>query len=204
MTFIVRDAELAKQLRARRERSEGTFYDEVWNGVYIVSPAPNWDHQSIAAELISILVPLVKTPGRGTVFNGFNVSERAAGWKKNYRVPDVVVIYNENPGKNRVTHFQGGPDFLVEILSPNDKARKKLDFYAKLGVREVLILGRKPWAVELYRFADGRLTLVETSTANGSELVRSEVVPLSFRLVPGQDRPGLEVRSQDGGQTWVI
>jgi Uma2 family endonuclease len=39
-------------------------------------------------------------------------------------------------------YFDRGPDAVVEIHSPGDEAYEKLDFYAKVGVREVWIVDR--------------------------------------------------------------
>jgi Uma2 family endonuclease len=43
---------------------------------------------------------------------------------------------------DRNEYFDGGPDAVVEIHSPGDEAYDKLDFYAKLNVREVWIIDR--------------------------------------------------------------
>ncbi len=40
---------------ARRQEMGADQYDEVWNGVYVMSPWPNDEHQSIATRLTSIL-----------------------------------------------------------------------------------------------------------------------------------------------------
>jgi Uma2 family endonuclease len=98
----------------------------------------------------------------------------------------------------------GGPDLAIEILSEGDLARSKLDFYAKVNTRELLILDRDDWALELYRLIDGRLDLVGNSTPDRPEILSSQVLPLTFRLVPGQGRPTLELCRHDGAQVWQI
>ena len=60
------------------------------------------------------------------IFPGCNVSDRPKRWKKNYRCPDVAVFLPGNPAEDRETHWFGGPDFAVEILSPYDRSREKL------------------------------------------------------------------------------
>ncbi len=84
---------------------------------------------------------------------------RPSDWTKNYRCPDVLVFLPGNPAEDRGTHWLGGPDFAVEIMSRGDRSRKKLDFYAKVGVRELLLIDRRPWKLELYRRHDDRLEL---------------------------------------------
>jgi Uma2 family endonuclease len=106
--------------------------------------------------------------------------------------------------KNCDTHWMGGPDFTIEIVSPKDRSRQKLDFYASLGVRELLIIDRYPWSIELYRLEGGKLTDSVKSTMTGSEVLVSQVVPLSFRLVAGGVRPNIEVTHRDGVQKWLV
>jgi hypothetical protein len=92
----------------------------------------------------------------------------------------------------------------VEIISEDDRSREKLSFYAAVGVRELLLIDRDPWALELYRLRDGELDGVGRSTLDRPDTLLSTVVPLSFRLVPGDAHPRIEVTRADGGQGWVI
>ena len=91
------------------------------------------------------------------------------------------------------THWLGGPDFAVEILSPGDPAREKLDFYAKVNVRELLIIDRSPWQLDLYRLAEASARLGRHVDAGRARRSRPEVLPLMFRLVPDEPRPTIEV-----------
>ncbi|MCH7988662.1 MAG: Uma2 family endonuclease [Planctomycetes bacterium] len=110
---------------------------------------------------------------------------------------DVAVYLND-------THWYGGPDFAVEIISPNDRAREKLEFYAKVNTRELLIVDRDPWALELYRLQDKKLVLAGKSTLDDAAVLSSEVVPLSWQLVAGDKRPKIEVTHADGKQSWTV
>ena len=206
MTMIIVDRAFAAKLRAEREMADGNNYDEVWDGVYIVSPFPNNEHQEIATLLCFAFVSLVSIPGMGIVYDGVNVSDREEGWRLNYRVPDAGVFLRGNPAKDCGTHWCGGPDFAVEILSPHDMAREKLPFYAAIGVRELLIIGRDPWTLELYRLDAGELTLVAQSSLDQSEVITSAVLPLALRLVAGPDaeRPRIEVTGTDGPEHWLV
>ena len=204
MPVLVNDPILAAQIRSDREKTDGARHDEVWDGVYVMSPLPNIEHQVLAARLWRIIDAIVEEAGNGLAINGVNVSDREEGWVDNFREPDVAVVLTGNPAKNCGTHWCGGPDFLVEILSPNDLAREKRPFYAKIGVRELLIVDRDPWALELYRLEEGDLALAGRSTVEEPEPLTSMVLPLDFRLVAGTDRPMIEVRRTDGSQTWTI
>ena len=177
----------------------------MWEGIYVMSPTANLRTSVLRAGTdlrLSRIVDLDR--GGRDVLPGLNVSDRVKGWHKNYRIPDVAVYLAGNPARNCGTHMCGGPDFAVEILSEGDLARSKLDFYAKVNTRELLLLDRDPWALELYRLTEGRLELVGISTPDKAEVLTSQVMPLTFRLVQGQDRPTLELCRLDGDQAWRI
>jgi Uma2 family endonuclease len=157
-----------------------------------MNPLPNDAHQEIQLRLGSVLVDVVDGPRLGKVRAGVNVSDREADWDKNYRCPDVVVYLNDTKAVNHNTFWHGGPDFAVEIVSPSDRSREKLNFYAKVGTRELLIVDRKPWALELYRLEDETLTRVGKSTLAKRDWLTSEVASLKFRLVAGKSRPEIE------------
>jgi len=204
MPVLVNDPVLAAHLRAEREKSDGAQHDEVWDGVYIMSPLPGNEHQTISSRLWLVFHTIVEETGSGIAFNGLNVSDREEGWLENFREPDVGVFLAGNPAKDCGSHWCGGPDLVVEVLSPNDMAREKRPFYARIGVRELLIVDRDPWVLELYRLEEGDLALAARSTAEEPEPLPSVILPLVFRLVPGTDRPKIEVRRTDGSQTWTI
>jgi Uma2 family endonuclease len=137
------------------------------------------------------------------IYPSINISDRPDRWRKNFRCPDAAVFLPGNPAENRGAYWLGGPDFLIEILSPGDRARRKLPFYAKVGVREALIVDRNPWRLELHRRLDDRFLLAGTSSPSDPEPIPSNVLPLSFRLVPGDPRPSIEVLRHDGARWFV-
>ncbi len=204
MTVLVLDPGVARRLKAERERTGADRYDEVWDGVYVMTPLPNDEHQALVAMLVSILQEVIGWPGLGQVRPGVNVSDREKGWEKNYRGPDVVVFLEGTRAKNFGTHWCGGPDFVIEIISPKDRSRDKLAFYAKIGTRELLLVDRKPWALELYRWRDGQLELVGKSTPRGKTVLASQVVPLTFRLRANGDRPRIEVVAPKARRRWLV
>ena len=124
--------------------------------------------------------------------------------KHNYRSPDVVVFLNDTKAENCDTHWFGGPDFAVEIVSPGDRSREKFEFYANVGVRELLLIDREPWRLELFRLQEGKLVEVGRSTVKEPRQLASEVAPLDLRLVPGEQRPQIEVVHHDGEQAWTV
>jgi Uma2 family endonuclease len=203
MPMMVLDPAEQRRLKARRKLTGADRFDEVWDGVYMMSPVANNEHQSLALQLCFAVAEVVRMPEEAMIFPGCNVSDRETGWTKNYRCPDVAVFLKGNPAKDCDTHWFGGPDFAVEVVSPNDRSRDKLDFYAKVGVRELLILDRKPWRLELYRLAEGSLDPAGTASVKKPAELASVVLPLSFSLQDAKPRPKLRVRAR-GGKTWTI
>ena len=201
MVLVVLDREAERRMIRRRRAIGADRHDEVWNGVYMMSPDPDNRHQSLVSDLIHYFrLALGNVPGI-QVFPGTNISDRREGWEKNYRVPDVTVFLPGNSAEDMGTFWHGGPDFAVEIISPYDRARKKLDFYAKVGVRELLLIDRKPWSLELYRLEEGRLNRVVVA-ASGT--LTSLVLPLRFALIPAAPHPRIAIFDADDGRQWLI
>ena len=204
MVAVIHDPWLEQKIIAERQASGADRYDAVWEGVYIMTPLANNEHQKLVTAISRILYEVIVESESGDVFAGTNVSDREDDWKQNYRCPDVAVYLNDTHAENRDSHWYGGPDFAVEIISPNDRAREKLDFYAKVNTRKLLIVDRDPWALELYRLQDKQLVPAGKSTLDDSTVLSSEVVPLSWQLIPGDKSPKIEVSHTDGEQRWSI
>ena len=77
-------------------------------------------------------------------------------------------------------------------------------FRLPVGTRELLIIDRDPWAVELLRLAEGQLVSVGRSTVEDPRTIESAVVPLAFRLEANTPRPRLIVAQPDAGRSWTI
>ncbi len=204
MAIVVLNPDVEKRLLAEREAEDQSQYDEVWDGVYIMGPLPNDEHQDIVGGLSGVFSIVIQWAGLGLVRPGVNISDREADWLQNYREPDVAVFLNGTRARNLGTHWVGGPDFAVEILSPGDWTRRKLPFYADVGTRELLLVDRDPWTLELYRLQGGEWTLAGTSTPERPDELASAVLPLSFRLMPAEGRPQIEVAHHDGQQSWRV
>ena len=205
MKMMILDDRVSDDLIARRKKLGIDKHDEVWDGVYVMSPLASNPHQEIVVTLSAALFEVVHEPGLGKVFPGANVSDRHADWEHNYRCPDVVVVMAGGAAVDRGTHWQGGPDFLVEVRSPGDDTITKLPFYAAIGVREVLVADRDTREPTLYRLARKKLAPVPPAGANGNAALASEVVPLSFRRAEKKGRAVLEIRRTAGRKkTWAV
>jgi hypothetical protein len=107
---------------------------------------------------------------------------------------------NNTTAKFHGTHWEGGPDFAVEVASDNDHTWEKLAFYAKVKTRELLIVDRKPWKLTLLRLADDQMVGVGESTLLVSKELRSDVIPFQFRLVNRPYGPAIEIQNRVDGQ----
>jgi len=204
MAILVTDRWLEERLKAEREVSGANRYDEVWEGVYMMTPMPNSEHQGIVIQLASILQEVIGWSGLADVFPGINLSASDDDWEHNYRVPDVAVFLKSGSAVNCDTHWRGAADFLVEITSPDDRTREKIPFYDRLGVVELLLVDRQSWTLELYRREEGRLQKVGRSSADAAEVLASATVPLTFQLVSGVPRPQIQVTHVDSGRRWMV
>lgn len=202
MKMVILDPDLNRQLIRKRRLTGTDRNDEVWNGVYVMSPIADNQHQDLTFQLASAINEAIGGRDVGTVYAGCNVSDREVKWRQNYRCPDVAVFLPGNPAQDRGSHWFGGPDFAVEVVSRHDRSRRKLPFYAKVGVRELLLVDRRPWALELYRLRDQDMELVGRSLPETSTVLSSSVLPVSFRLVPHPPHSRIEVIRADGTRTW--
>lgn len=204
MAMLVLDAFVEESLKAERAQSGVDRFDEVWDGIQVITPPADPEHEDIKSAVAVVLRNTVETAGLGTVRAGAYLSDRAEGFRENFRIPDILVALAGGAARDLGSHWIGGPDFLVEIVAPYDQSREKLEFYSAIGVRELLLVGRDPWQLELHCLARGRLEPAGRSEPGDSAALASEVVPMSFRLVAGDSRPRIEVMHHDRVQRWAV
>jgi Uma2 family endonuclease len=205
MPTLVTDARTEEELIEQRRAWGGDKFDEVWDGVYVMAPLANTEHQEIVSGLNTAFSIALAGLSGVQVFPGINVSDRRDDWEKNYRCPDVAVILPGSKAVDCGPFHLGGPDFLVEVASDYDRSREKFEFYGRVGVRELLIVDRNPWLLELYRLAGSDLTLVGRKFPTSHHPLGSEVLPLTFGLLERlSSRPQIEVVHGETNQRWVI
>jgi Uma2 family endonuclease len=185
-TVLVTEPYTVESLLKERREARADRYDEVWDGVYIMSPIPGPNHQRIVARL-TMIFGQTQIPRNAEVYSGLNVTDRVDDWTKNYRCPDVVVVFPECKAILTDSAIIGGPDFLVEVLSKKDMAPQKLDLYAKVGTRECLYIDVVTHATELYRLNANEMSLIGKSTIDSPIVLVSEVLELSFQAVTVQN-----------------
>lgn len=204
MAMFIEYPRLEEELKEQRKAWGADQHDEVWEGVYFMPPMPNDNHQDLVFEFSLVLGATVSKPGLGKVRPGVNLAASADDWEYDYRVPDVVVFLTDTAAEYHDTFWTGAADFIIEITSPRDRTYEKLGFYSRIGVRELLILNRQSWALELYQHQDGGLQKVGQSTLDRPHILSSEKLPLEFWLVPGNERPRVEVRHKTTSERWIV
>lgn len=206
MTAMIADRNLETRLIAERQALGHDRHDEVWEGVYVMSPLADNEHQQFAFRLAMVLQEALGFDSDANVYAGVNVSDHRENWTSNYRVPDVAVVLPGGRAEDCGEFLLGGPDFVSEIVSPGDQTREKIPFYAEAGVRELLVVQRQPWAIELYSLVDQELSLAARGGLDEPAPMKSSTLPLSFRLVSrtGFPRPRLEVALVGGTKRWYV
>jgi Uma2 family endonuclease len=203
MLAVIQDPNVTQALVDERRAKGIDRWDEVWDGVYVIMPNPDDEHQDLVDGLICVLRPYMMRNQLGVARSGANVTDRAARWTQNFRVPDIVVYRADNPARNKGTHWQGGPDLAIEVVSPGDRSLEKLEFYAAVQTREVLRILRDPWRLELYRHNGSDLELVANSGCGGA-VIETSSLALKWTLMEGAPRPLLRVESAGTGEVWDI
>ncbi len=97
MTTIILDSELEARLIEERRHWEADKFDEVWEGIYMMAPLPNDEHQEIAAGLVRVFNETFGDADSARVRAGVNLAGLdVTEWKHDFRVPDVAVFLRKD------------------------------------------------------------------------------------------------------------
>lgn len=204
MPILVLDPTAEARVRRLWPGVDDDRWTEVWEGVTVMSPLANNEHQRLATRLSRVIGDVVEGDGLGEVIQGVNLTDRTPNWVDNYRNPDVVVFLNGTAAVDHGTHYLGGPDFVAEIISPGEPPTAKFAFYAAVGTKEVLVVHRDPWKLELFALAAGTLALAGASDLAAPAVVVSAALGLTFQLIPGPTRPLIAVAHPATGRAWTL
>ena len=148
---------------------------ELYDGEVFVVPAPTPLHQLAILQLAGLLKAYTQTHGGfvflspiDIVFSEFNVLQ-----------PDLVFFVN---GREHLIDLRQAirivPDIAIEVVSPSSVRTdrgKKMQAFARYGVREYWILDPEPRSVEVYGLAEAGYLLTET--VSGSGAAHSTILP---------------------------
>ncbi|HUN78321.1 MAG TPA: Uma2 family endonuclease [Solirubrobacteraceae bacterium] len=131
-------------LLEHRHRLGVDLYDEVWEGVLHMVPAPHSAHGKLerrVARLLDEPAQAVGLEASGPV----NI-----GSAEDYRVPDAALLA---PGPDAV--YLPSAALVVEVVSPGDETWAKLSFYAAHDVQELVIVDPRERTVHWLALRDG-------------------------------------------------
>jgi len=204
MAVMVLDRGFAETvLSLKSSESEDRLREEVWDGVTFIMPEADNAHDRIASFFHGVFWTIFVGNADYVLHFRVNISDRQRDWKKNYRTPDMALFSAHGPEIDCGTFWCGGPIVALEVASPDDRSREKLDFYAKVGTREVVIVDRDPWQLELYQLHKGKLKLAGAIKPGDGKKLSSAVVPFEYQLLRSRPRPKLKLVHTETGQEWV-
>ena len=129
--------------------------DEVWEGVYYMTPHAHAHHGLVQIRLGRVLDDLA-TPLGLTVGAEFNL-----GKPDDYRVPDLGVHHGVPDGLYVATAA-----LVAEILSPNDATFEKFGFYARHGVAEIMVVDVGLRSIRLWTLDAGAEQYTQTGRSD--------------------------------------
>jgi Uma2 family endonuclease len=157
-----------RALLERRRRDGLDRFDEVWEGVLHIIPAPSFEHARITSQLMELLAPPARAGGLIPTMGGFNLGES----ERDYRVPDGGL---HRPGASGV--WLPTAALVVEVVSPGDETYDKLQFYGRHNVDEVLIVDPGKHTVQWLALSGGhygpiaRSSLIELAADELARLI---------------------------------
>ncbi|MBX3469963.1 MAG: Uma2 family endonuclease [Planctomycetes bacterium] len=176
--------EVPLALLEERRRLGLDRWDEMWKGELHMVPPPHGDHGRLLVGLAAFFRLHWEALGLGRTYLETGVKRPGTGEDPalsrptDYRVPDLSFLLPERYGRFVDGWIVGGPDAVLEVVSPGDESREKLPFYADLDVREVIFLDRLTRTVEVLRASQAGWAQV---TAGADGWVRSDVLRTEWR-----------------------
>jgi hypothetical protein len=204
MAVLITGPLLEQILLEQRKARDADHSDEVWEGLDMTAPLPHTERQEIggAAGCGARQAGGVARTRTGPPWNELLGPGRGLepGLPRARRCASLT----RKPGEHLDTHWRGAIDFLIEIVIPGDRTREKISFFERLGARELLLVDRSPWRLEMQRHAGERLAEAGQSSLPSRESIASPVRPLEFRLVAGKPCPRIAVRRTDAERVWLV
>ena len=133
---------------------------EVFDGVVYDMSSPSQIHQTLSMELSNIIYNYIKNKkGSCQVFSApFDV--KLSDKPLTIVQPDIMVICDKDKLDGK--RCNGAPDFIIEIVSPNNPADdyiRKLYYYKNAGVREYWIVDPRRKTVIVNYFEGNKLNI---------------------------------------------
>src|SRR6266542_5911753 len=149
---------------------------EIINGVlYMAPPSPSGWHQKSVIRLSHYLFDHVELNGYGQVFVAPFDVELTPGTVVQ---PDVCVLLNESSEKYIISRIIGGPDLVIEVLSPSNALfdrQEKYQAYAHAYVKEYWIADPISRTIEVFLLEKD--TYQSIGIFGGEQTLLSRVLP---------------------------
>jgi Uma2 family endonuclease len=147
------------------------------DGELVMAASPNPPHQAIVQELLLKLDPLVRERRLGRVFVApLDIVVRREPLRT--RQPDLMFIGRERRSIIGPQVIEGGPDLVIEGLSPTNTRQElqgKLRDYQTLGVHEAWVVSPGARTVEVLQLTPG--SLQRLGLYGLGDLIASHVLP---------------------------
>jgi len=154
---------------------------ELSYGIVREPPAPFFSHQQLVLKIARLLADYVERENLGAV--GIAPLDVVLDADRHLIVqPDVLFVSAERMSIVR-NQVWGGPDLVVEVLSPGTATRdrtEKLGWYRQYGVREC-------WLVD--PSLEGRITIVDFSGATPEQRPVDRAGSITSSVLPGFNPP---------------
>ena len=125
------------------------------DGELVMAASPTPDHQTVVQETFVKLDSFVREHRLGRVFLApLDIVIRRDPLRT--RQPDLMFISNARRNIIGMQVIEGGPDLVVEILSPSNthqELHEKLHDYQTIGVREAWVISPQACTVEVLKLS---------------------------------------------------
>lgn len=151
---------------------------EIIEGVLYVTNAPSYDHQFTVLKLAGKLDQFVTDAGLGVVLTAPFEVHLPGGTARPVQ-PDVLFIQAEQQPGPGAPFFEGAPDLVVEVLSPESVRRDqhvKFGAYEWAGVHEYWLADLKTRTVTIHVLPAGGHEYVLLGQFGPGETLHSEVL----------------------------
>ena len=152
-------------------------------------PPAGFEHGDVTNIIGSSLGPYARERGLGRAVTG-DVGFRLTTNPDTVRAPDVAFVRHERIlAAGRVTgYWQGAPDLVVEVISPNDlywEVEEKVAEGLAHGARLVLVVNPRRRTVAVHRPNGPVRILGEDDVLDGEDVVPGWALPVSELFAAG-------------------
>jgi Uma2 family endonuclease len=180
---------------------EDTRSEWIDGEVIVMSPV-SLDHSTLNRWLLAMVGEYVEHKDRGLVV-GPEYQVRFAQ-QRSRRTPDLMFVAKRRVELAKKNHFEGAPDLIMEIVSPDSESRdwrEKYLEYQSAGVREYWVFDPMSQNQEAYALVDANSYL---NIEEKDDKIESQVLS-GFYLRPSwlwaQKRPPISVALREMGLT---